>query len=85
MTGPPDDDISGETMEAVARARTRAATALAPGELATLLADAARSADALTADDIRALGAAAIRNASQVSFLLGKLAGLLDEAGDQDG
>ena len=76
-----DDAISEETRMLVARVRDRAAASPGPEELAGLLS-AAASRRQMTGPEIRALGEAAISQAVQASYLLGKLAGLL---GDLEG
>ena len=83
MTGTPgaDDEISEETLLLVIHIRERAAQAPGAADLADLLTSAAAKGDDMSADEIRALARDAIAQAEQVSFLLGKLAGLLDEVG----
>ena len=82
MTSGPDDEdeVSAETMRRVASVRERAAALPESSELADLLA--ARGRD-MTPEQVRRLGVLAIAQSRQVSYLLGKLAGLLgDEAGE---
>jgi hypothetical protein len=76
-----NDALSEETRMLVARVRERAGKAPGPDELADLLS-AAASRRQMTTPEIRALGEAAISQAVQASYLLGKLAGLL---GDLEG
>jgi len=75
------DEISDETRQMVARIRERAALAPAPAELACLLTAAGAHAGDMSAAEIRALGRDTLELAGQVSFLLGKLTGLLVEEG----
>ena len=79
----PDDEISGGTREMVARIRERAARTPGAAEIGALLTSAAAKGTEMTAEQIRALGADALRQAEQVSYLLGKLAGLLDEPDEE--
>jgi hypothetical protein len=76
-----DDGISEETREMVARIRERAALTPGATEIGSLLTSAAAKGTEMTADEIRALARDALRHAEQVSYLLGKLAGL---TGDED-
>jgi len=80
MNGERDDHdrISERTRQMVTRVRQRAAQAPAPGELADLLTAAGAAPD-MSAAEIRELGRDTLVLAGQVSFLLGKLAGLLEE------
>ena len=71
------DEISEQTRRMVAQVRDRAAHAPAPGEIADLLTSAGNPD--MSAAEIRALGRDTLVLAGQVSFLLGKLAGLLEE------
>ena len=73
------DEISDETRLMVARIRERAAQSPGSAELADLLTSAAARGTEMTAEEIRALGRDTLELASQVSYLLGRLAGLLDE------
>ena len=75
--------VSRGTMSAVARARARAAAGPSAEEIAELLDTVARRRTDLTSEDIRALGAVAVRQANRVSYLLGRLSGLLEEPGDE--
>jgi hypothetical protein len=88
-TGPPgavpDDEISEETLLVVAQVRTKAAQIpLGPG-IASLTAEVLAvsapvpAGEDMTPAEIRRLAASAIEQAQQVSFLLGRLAGLLGE------
>lgn len=62
--------------------RAKAATATLGPDLASLAADAlAKSPSDMSVGEIRQLAADAITQAQLVSFLLGKLAGLLDDEG----
>lgn len=79
--GAHDDDISDETRQMVARIRQRAASSPGPAEIADLLTSAAARGGEMSAEEIRALGRDTIAGAAQVSFLLGKLAGLLEGGG----
>ena len=74
-----DDEISEETLQMVIRIRERAAQIPNAADLADLLTATAMKSDVMSADQIRALAQNAVAQAEQVSFLLGKLAGLLDE------
>jgi hypothetical protein len=77
------ENISPVTMAAAVRARHRAETELpTPDALAGMAIGAAKGAD-MSPAQIRHLAATAIDQAQQISYLLGKLAGLLD--GDREG
>ncbi len=76
------EGISEETRLMVARIRERAAQSPGSAELADLLTSAASRGSEMTAEEIRALGRDTLDLASQVSYLLGRLAGLLEEEGD---
>ncbi len=79
MTGA-DDAISHESRVLAGRVRARAASMLGPDMLAGLAAHAIGRPDRdMTAAEIRALAADAIAQAQKVSYLLGRLAALLDE------
>ena len=84
MTGTGDDKVSRDTMSAVRAARARAADAPTADEIARLLTKAARQRSDMSIDDIKSLGAAAIRQAQRLNFLLGKLNGLLEEPGGDE-
>lgn len=73
------DAISEETRLMVAHIRERAAQSPGSAELADLLTSAAARGAAMTAEEIRALSRDTLDLASRVSYLLGRLAGLLDE------
>ena len=73
------DDISEETRQMVAVIRQRAAASPGSAEIADLLTAAAAHGSEMNADEIRALGRDTLAQAQQVSFLLGKLAGLLED------
>jgi len=77
------DDISDEVRMLAAGVRERAATVPLGGGLAELALDAlwARERD-MTPEEIRRLAADAMDKAHQISFLLGKLATLLDDGDD---
>ena len=77
-----NDEISDETRLMVARIRERAAASPGAAEIADVLTSAAAKGTEMTAEEIRALARAALSHAEQVSYLLGKLAGL---TGDEDG
>jgi hypothetical protein len=77
-----DSALSRDTRRTVARVRARAARAPTPGDISRLIADASRHAGDLSQDDIKAIGAVAIKQATQISYLLGRLAGLLGEDGE---
>lgn len=78
------DEISEETRRMVTQIRARAALAPGAAELACLLTAAGARGPEMSAAEIRALGQDTLALASQVSFLLGKLAGLLgDEGGER--
>lgn len=74
------DDITQETWVMVARVRERATRVPLGADLGSLAVDAALApVRDMTPDEIRRLGATAVDQARQISFLLGKLAGLLDD------
>ena len=73
------DAISEETRLMVTRIRERAAHSPGAAEIADLLTSAAARGSEMTAEEIRELGRDTLDLASQVSYLLGRLAGLLDE------
>lgn len=73
------DQISDETRQMVTRIRERAAAYPGAPEIACLTAAAAARAPEMSAGEIRALGRETLVLATEVSFLLGKLAGLLHE------
>ena len=75
------DEISEETRQMVAAIRRRAEESPGSAELADLLASAAARGTEMTAEEIRALSRDTLAQAQQISYLLGKLAGLLDEEG----
>ena len=77
------DEISEETRRMVMAIRRRAAQAPGSADIADLLTAAAAHGSEMTAAEIRALGRDTLDLASQVSYLLGKLAVLLDD--DEDG
>jgi hypothetical protein len=81
---PPADghEVSEETRMLIESLRVRAAQAPGAVVLADLLA-LPRDHRAATEDDIRRLGARAIEQAQQMSYLLGKLAVLAGD--DRDG
>ena len=81
MDGDPGsgDGISEETRLMVTRIRERAAGSPGSAEIAGLLTSAAARGSDMTAEEIRALGRDTLDLADQVSYLLGRLAGLLDE------
>jgi hypothetical protein len=77
------DDVSDEARMIAAQIRRRAAAAPTADELAALLTRTPSYTE-LTPGQIRRLAGDAITQAQQISYLLGKLAGLLeDEAGDR--
>ena len=79
-----DDNISAESRVKAARVRERAATMPHAADIAGMAMDAPRGD--MTPEEIRALATEAITQAERVSFLLGRLAGLLDEpAGEPNG
>ena len=73
------DEISDETRRMVAAIRERAAQSPGSAEIADLLTAAAARGSEMSAGEIRALGRDTLVLADQVSFLLGKLAGLTGE------
>lgn len=75
------DQISEETRRMVTAIRERAAASPGSAEIADLLTSAAAQGSEMSPDEIRALGRETLAQAQQVSYLLGKLAGLLDEEG----
>ena len=81
MTGETDDrdEISEETRRMVARIRERAAASPGSAEIADLLTAAAARGSQMSAAEISTLSRDTLVLAGQVSFLLGKLAGLLEE------
>lgn len=78
-----DDGISEETRQMLIRIRERAAASPGSPEIADLMDAAAAVAGEMTAAEIRALGRDTLLLAGQVSFLLGKLAGLA--GGEEEG
>lgn len=84
MSEADDDMVSAETLTAVARARARAAAGPTADEISRLLESVSRRRSDLTPDDIRELGAVAIRQSQRVSFLLGRLSVLLNESGGDE-
>lgn len=79
--GTADDEVSAEARMMAERVRQRAAGMPDAADIAGMAMDA--STRDMTPAEIRALATQAIRQAEQVSFLLGRLAGLLDtEAGE---
>lgn len=79
MTGA-DDQISEEARLLAERVRERASEMPTAGDLEVLAADALTATGSpMTAAEIRALAAEALANATQVSRLLVRLAGLLEE------
>jgi hypothetical protein len=81
----PGDQITEETRAMAAEARRRAGRAPTADELAGLLSAAGERTAGPVADEVRRLATAAISQAQQVSFLLGKLSGLVGEADDDSG
>jgi hypothetical protein len=83
MTGTPehDDDLTEENRMLVARVRDRAAASPGAAQIAGLMTEAAAKGGQMSAEEIRGLAREALAQAQQVSFLLGRLAGLLDEEG----
>lgn len=75
-------DISDEARLMAAQVRERASHFPTAGELADMAIGAQRD---MSPDEIRALARAAVEQASQVSYLLGRLAGLLDQPGERRG
>lgn len=73
------DEISEETRRMVADIRRRAAASPGSAEIADLLTLTAARGSEMSAEEIRALGRDTIAQAQQVSYLLGKLAGLLED------
>ena len=63
----------------VADIRRRAAVSPSSAELADLLTSAAARGTEMSAEEIRALGRDTLAQAQQISYLLGKLAGLLED------
>lgn len=70
-----ENEVSGETRMLIDSVRAQAAQMPGPAELADLLTAPGRRA-AVTEADVRRLGRKAIEQAQQMSYLLGKLAGL---------
>jgi DNA-binding MurR/RpiR family transcriptional regulator len=83
MTTGDHDEISEDTRELAARVRDRAAGMPTAEQLASMTADvlSATGGD-MSPDEIRRLAADALTNAQRVSYLLGRLAGLLDSPGE---
>ena len=79
---PAGDEVSGEARLMAARVRERARTLPTAAELAGMAYDA--SGRDMSPDEIRQLAIEAIEQAQKVSWLLGKLAGLLDVPGERD-
>lgn len=80
-----DDGASEEARLMAARVRERAATFPGPEELAAMTAEAlGKPRQDMSQADIRRLATNAISQAQQVSRLLTRLAGLLDEPGERD-
>jgi len=75
-------EVSEETRMMAARVRERASHLPTAGELADMTIGAGRD---MSPEEIRQLATAAIEQASQVAYLLGRLAGLLDEPGERRG
>lgn len=76
------DDISPEARLMAAQVRQRAAGIPTTDELAAMAAGALGKPGAeMSPEEIRDLAASAIDQAQKVSHLLGRLAGLLDQAG----
>jgi hypothetical protein len=75
------DEISEETRRMVAAIRQRAAASPGSAEIADLLTAAGARGSEMSADEIGALGRDTLAQAQQVSFLLGKLAGLIEGGG----
>ena len=73
------DGISEETRLMVTAIRERAARSPCAAEIADLLTSAAARGGEMTCEEIRALGRDTLDLASQVSYLLGRLAGLLPD------
>lgn len=74
--------VSEEARQAAARARAAAAGLPDAAELAGMAADAlTRQRDDMSTEDARVLAVTALTHAQQVAFLLGRLAGLLDDDG----
>jgi hypothetical protein len=67
----------------VALVRQRAAQAPPPEKIADLLTSGGHPPGDMSAAQIRDLGRDTLVLAGQVSYLLGKLAGLLEEEGDE--
>jgi hypothetical protein len=73
------DRVSAEAFEAALRVRQRAMDEMLTADaLAGLTISAAKGSD-MTPPEIRRLAASAIDQAQQISYLLGRLAGLLDD------
>jgi beta-glucosidase-like glycosyl hydrolase len=80
MTGAQgDDEISDETRHMVTRIRERAAASPGTPEITDLIDAAAARAGEMSAAEIRALGRDTLILASQVSYLLGRLAAVAGE------
>lgn len=84
MTGPGDSEISDESRVLADRARRRAEAMPSAADLAAIAADALSntSRSDMTPDEIRQIAAEALAKAQEVSYLLGRLAGIL---GDRPG
>ena len=78
MTSPDDEAPSEDTLMLVARVRHRAGEAPTVDQVTALAVEAlSGSRGDLTAAEIRQLATQALHQAQQVSFLLGKLAGMV--------
>lgn len=76
------DEVSEETRVLLASVRARAASAPGAADLADLIARAGeRSGTGVTHEDVRRLGTEAIEKAREVSYLLGRLAGVAGDGG----
>lgn len=77
-SGGADDPISPDTLAAARRARQRAEDEMPTADTLAGLTTAAARGDGMSPAEIRRLAADAISQAQQISFLLGRLAELVD-------
>lgn len=79
--GGADDGITPEARAAAGHARRRAEDEMPAADTLAVLAAAAAKEDAdMSPAEIRRLAAAAISQSQQIAYLLGRLAGLLDDS-----
>jgi hypothetical protein len=81
--GTDDAEISEEARLLAERVRERAAAMPTAADLADMTADALTSRSEMSPAEIRRLAADALSKAQEVSFLLGRLAGILGDGGGE--